>query len=389
MLPTSDLRFTQKSKDSLTPALYKSCSYPVATIQARLQKDSKVEKERQAKRKRDDDNRLVMMRMLPTIIRRIHFGVLVLVLLVLPQNISLASQAAGSYETLVGVVGRDFILLGADSSVQSASLAAVDKISVLSEPHPETSSHAKLIKPNWSQQTIAAAAAGNPADADRLLGILRAYCAMQEYGKGVGIDVEYPLDDDPFYCEPGLSVESLAHFCRGEIATSLRTREQWKVCLLIAGMMPGEEDSEEEETAVRHSRKLQDQVRTATAKWDEDDKKSKDEQDESTTSSTARSSMTLKPHLYWLDEYGSVQKLQYGAHGGGSHFILSILDTGFRPNMSRDQAQELVEDCFRQLRSRFVINDPRPPCIKIIDRDGCRRIDSNENSTVKTDSVQR
>ena len=350
-----------------------------------------MEKERQAKRKRDDDdNRKEMMRMrMLSTIRRIHFGVLVLVLLVLPQNLSLASQAAGSYETLVGVVGRDFILLGADSSVQSASLAAVDKISVLSEPYPEASSHAKIIKPEWSQQTIAAAAAGNPADADRLLGILRAYCAMQEYGKGVGIDVEYPLDDDPVYCEPGLSVESLAHFCRGEIATSLRTREQWKVCLLIAGMMPGEDSREEEETAIRHSRNLQDQVRTATAKWDEDDKKSKDEQDKPSTSSTASSSLTLKPHLYWLDEYGSVQKLQYGAHGGGSHFILSILDTGFRPNMSRDQAQELVEDCFRQLRSRFVINDPRPPCIKIIDRDGCRRIDSNENSTVKTDTVQR
>jgi 20S proteasome subunit beta 4 len=78
--------------------------------------------------------------------------------------------------------------------------------------------------------------------------------------------------------------------------------------------------------------------------------------------------------LYWLDEYGSLQNIQYGAHGHGSNFILSILDQGYRPNLTLEEATSLLRDCFQQLRTRYVINSPQPPCIKCVDARGSRLI---------------
>ena len=72
-----------------------------------------------------------------------------------------------------------------------------------------------------------------------------------------------------------------------------------------------------------------------------------------------------------LDEYGSLQRLiQYGAHGYGSNFILSILDQGYKDGMTKVEALEVIKKCFQQLRTRYVINSPQPPCIKILDKDG-------------------
>ncbi|EEC49140.1 predicted protein, partial [Phaeodactylum tricornutum CCAP 1055/1] len=62
------------------------------------------------------------------------------------------------------------------------------------------------------------------------------------------------------------------------------------------------------------------------------------------------------PRLYWLDEYGSLQTVPYGAHGHGANFILSILDQGYRPDLDRQQAADLLRRCFAQLRTRYVIN---------------------------------
>ena len=88
----------------------------------------------------------------------------------------------------------------------------------------------------------------------------------------------------------------------------------------------------------------------------------------------ALSPSRLQPRLYWLDEYGSLQKIQYSAHGFGSNFILSILDQGYRHDLTCQKAVALIRDCFAQLRTRYVINSPQPPCIKCVDAQGCRII---------------
>ena len=80
----------------------------------------------------------------------------------------------------------------------------------------------------------------------------------------------------------------------------------------------------------------------------------------------------LAPKLFWLDQYGSLQSLRYGAHGYGLNFALSILDQRYRSDMSREEAVCLIRECFRQLRQRYVINSPEMPRIKCVDIFGVR-----------------
>lgn len=299
-----------------------------------------------------------------------------------------ASSAAGT-ETLVGIVGKDFVLLAADSSVsQSIALTAsnLDKIAILADPFPSGRPDRALTN-RYAQHVIAAAAAGDAADADRLLGVLRAHAAIREFEVGVGCDVEYidcekSTDDAQSSIAQtpsspaGMTVESLANLARGQIATQLRSASPFRVCLLVGGMMPVEDSmiathslSCSQSAAGSPSDLLQRQVRFASAPFLVTPE---EPPIASTVSSPSAVASGLVPRLYWLDEYGSLQTVPYGAHGHGANFILSILDQGYRPDLDRQQAADLLRRCFAQLRTRYVINSPEPPCIKCIDASGCR-----------------
>lgn len=259
----------------------------------------------------------------------------------------LHSAHANVQETLIGIAGKDFVILGADSSITSqgsiAWTAHVDKIAVLG--------------------SIAAAAAGDVADSDRIIGLLRAHCAIREFETSVGSDVEYILatggdtvvEEPPHY---GLTVDEVAHLARHQIAASLRSRGRLNVCLLIAGMTIS--DSSGDGLANNFANRLQNQVLHATAM---------NRQSESSLTSTIAE---VRPRLFWLDQYGSLQALRYGVHGFAANFLLSVLDQGYREDMSKDEAIELMKLCFEQLRVRYIIHSPNAPNIKCIDREGCR-----------------
>ena len=359
---------------------------------------------------------------------------------------AVVSSSAAGQETLIGVVGRDFVILGADSSSSSSvalTSSNLDKIIVLSDPFPvgrrrevETASaeHQRVAQ-SWEQQPIAAAAAGDSADADRLLGLLAAHCTVREYEAGVGCDVEivydgssrWPLssttgpESSSVASAPasaptsaasllrstppsGLDAEAVAHLARAEIAQSLRSRGQLKVCLLIAGMVraaplcrrksaDSQRGDKNEMSDSNHSNqedstfsaRIRRQIEAAassfghTAQSTSTSSKSGARYQEDILIETQQQrqqswNSNLVPRLFWLDEYGSIQRLEYGAHGYASNFALSILDRGYRPDMTREEASALVRDCFEQLRTRYVINSPKPPCIKCVDSNGCRLV---------------
>jgi len=379
------------------------------------------------------------------------------------------SSSAAGQDTLIGIVGQDFIMIGADSSVsQSIALTAsnLDKIAILVEPFPPQDErrlqqkqqlnrrHPFVVDGIHRQQTIVAAAAGDNADADRLIGLLSARCAIREFEQGIGCDVDYvqiasDSDDDDITASAttskalpasiqagdggGLSVTSIAHLARTQISHSLRTRERMNVCLLVAGMVPTTREPqvlEQEQMKIqvdgsssssssisqdddaKFFQRLQWQVEKASnkvslkqsnekniadtmdinhvasdeelSKHDQGDDNNEDNDGLSLSTDetvdidddnmTPSSSPLLKPQLFWLDEYGSIQNIQYGSHGLGSNFILSILDRQYSPNISREEAITLIRDCFHQLRTRYVINNPQPPCIKCVDAHGCQLI---------------
>ena len=258
---------------------------------------------------------------------------------------------ANVQETLIGIKGKDFIILGADSSISSEGsiswTAKVDKIAVLGP--------------------IAAAAAGDIAESDRLVGMLRAHHNIREFESNVGSDVEYltTTSDDHNTNEPiglsqqiyGLTVDEIAHLARHQIAESLRSRGRLNVCLLIAGM--SKSDADDQDSSSNHfTERLQHQVRQAT-----------NQPSEALSSSTKS---TIQPRLYWVDQYGSLQSLRYGAHGFAANFLLSVLDQGYRQDMTKEEAIELMKSCFKQLRVRYIIHSPSAPNIKCIDQGGCQ-----------------
>ena len=293
----------------------------------------------------------------------IILSVLITLCLFLSTITVVCANTAAGLETLIGIRGRDFVLLGADTAIGPGVIwtaTAVDKIAVL------------------DSSNLAAAVAGNAADADRLVGWLQAQATLYEYEQGLGTDVEYIKmmaggDDGQEKSASSLvtaidhtttyTVTQMAQLARSRIAQQLRTRSPLQVCLLVAGFQPGPAPADDVWT-----NRLQYQVAQAslvdlkeTDKTDKNDVNAFDDDD---------SSLQQHPRLFWLDELGTLQDVPYAAHGIGSMFMHSILDDGYRSNLSRDEACILMRKCFAQLRQRYAVRAPHPPCFKCIDKDG-------------------
>ena len=69
-------------------------------------------------------------------------------------------------------------------------------------------------------------------------------------------------------------------------------------------------------------------------------------------------SKTSKSALYLMDYLGTLAEVPYGAHGYGSYFVLGILDRFHRPDMSREEGEELLFKCVQEVQQRFLINLP-------------------------------
>jgi len=53
------------------------------------------------------------------------------------------------------------------------------------------------------------------------------------------------------------------------------------------------------------------------------------------------------PALYTIAQHGSTDKLPYVTMGSGSLAAMAVFESGFRPNMEREEAKELVADAIR------------------------------------------
>ena len=312
-----------------------------------------------------------------------------------------ASSAAGT-ETLVAVVGQDFVMIGADTaSVQSIVLTSsdMDKIKVVADPFPDEIVGDVTRRRNIvaKSQAIVVAAAGDLADVNQLFSTLKSHASIREYESSLGADVDV-IDlahgntprygsDSSQHIPAGLSVGAIAKLARTEISQKLRSNAPYRVGLLVAGMQ--QEDTRTSNGASRRnfrmpssfdsiSRDVQQQLQRATSSVVQElhDKTSVVAEarngDEGTSLLHKNESSNLSPCLFWLDEYGALQKIRYASHGMASNFLNAILDRNYHQNLSREQAAELIQSCFNQLQTRYVINSPKPPLIKCIDEKGCR-----------------
>lgn len=340
--------------------------------------------------------------------------------------IQLVNSSAAGQETLIGVVGRDFIMLGADSSLSSSitvTTSNVDKLNVLVDPFPNQSRCGMGHSNEYEQQAVIVASAGDAADGDRLFSLLKFHTSVMEFEASVGCDVKClyhgdgdcqqrrkrgeqrvrSFSPDASSSSSGIEVDDVARLARGEIASSLRSTGRFNTCLLVAGMARCPEfpavdtgssvfDKRTESDTLSFSHRIKKQVEAAEKVYGGSDKNNKGKglgtsskylhqkcnnksyMQNPMLQDCINDSIAFQPRLYWIDEYGSIQLLEYGAHGLGANFALSILDRGYNPDLSKKEAADLIKDCFQQLKTRFVINCPTQPCVKCIDKDGCHLV---------------
>jgi len=321
-------------------------------------------------------------------------------------QVGLVCASSAGMETLVAVVGQDFVMIGADTtSVQSIVLTSsdMDKIRVVSDPFPcaENSIGKKdTTKERGATKSpiVALAAAGDLADVNRLYETLHSHATIREYETSVGADVEVvdlyssgrqggiPLQSHSFNAPIGLSVSQVANLARNEISQKLRSNAPYRVGVLVAGMqresiLPrgtrrGAFGASVPLSAI--SRDVQEQLQRAIPSGERNtavdlSKSSVGPQDEV--------SLRLVPCLFWLDEYGALQKIRYASHGMASSFLNAILDRNYHKNLTREEAAQLIQSCFKQLQTRYVVNSPKPPLIKCIDEYGCHVVPTAVAST--------
>jgi 20S proteasome subunit beta 4 len=76
-----------------------------------------------------------------------------------------------------------------------------------------------------------------------------------------------------------------------------------------------------------------------------------------------------KPSLYWMDYLGTLQKVNYGAQGYCSNFVLSTMDCHWKEGMTVEEGKELMRRCIAELNIRFLISQ-KHFLVKLITKDG-------------------
>jgi 20S proteasome alpha/beta subunit len=79
------------------------------------------------------------------------------------------------------------------------------------------------------------------------------------------------------------------------------------------------------------------------------------------------------PSLYFMDYLANFSKVQFGAHGYASNFVLSIFDREWKEGLSEDEAIEIVKKCIHELHTRFMLSQPNFT-IKLVNQAGTRVI---------------
>jgi len=82
---------------------------------------------------------------------------------------------------------------------------------------------------------------------------------------------------------------------------------------------------------------------------------------------------TAEPALYWVDYLGTMAPVPFAAHGYASYLTLSTMDRYHRPDMTLDEAMDLLRKCINEMRTRFVI-DVGNFRVRVIDANGVREV---------------
>ena len=60
--------------------------------------------------------------------------------------------------------------------------------------------------------------------------------------------------------------------------------------------------------------------------------------------------------LYTCDYLGTLQEIPFAAHGYGAPFATALLDEAWRPDLSKQEAVDLMQKCCDEVRKRLIFN---------------------------------
>ena len=86
------------------------------------------------------------------------------------------------------------------------------------------------------------------------------------------------------------------------------------------------------------------------------------------------------PRLYYVDYLAALQEVSRAAHGYGAYFVLGLLDRYWKPELSQEEAVEIVKLCIREIRTRFLL-DRNNFVVKIINAQGVSILSDEFSST--------
>ncbi|KAM3559236.1 hypothetical protein MY1884_002958 [Beauveria asiatica] len=213
-------------------------------------------------------------------------------------------------EVLLGITGKDFTLI-------AASKAAMRGATILKASDDKTR--------ELNKNTLLAFS-GEAGDTGKSSAFASSWRMLQF--------AEYIQRNAQLYSmrnETDLSPSGLAHFVRGELASSLRSRKPYNVNLLMGGVDP----------------------------------------------------ITGKPSLYWMDYLAAMAEVPYAAHGYAQYYCLSILDKHHHPDITLGQGIKLLTLCTDELKRRLPI-DFKGMVVKAVKADGIVDIEFDDDKIVKS-----
>mmetsp|Transcript_99876 Transcript_99876/g.282876 ORF Transcript_99876/g.282876 Transcript_99876/m.282876 type:complete len:193 (-) Transcript_99876:76-654(-) len=77
------------------------------------------------------------------------------------------------------------------------------------------------------------------------------------------------------------------------------------------------------------------------------------------------------PSLYFMDYLASMEKVNKAAQGYGAYFTLGLMDRYYKPDLTLEEAKDIIRKCIKEMETRFVINLGSYKC-KVVDSTGVR-----------------
>ncbi|CAM9623871.1 proteasome subunit beta type-2 [Petromyzon marinus] len=75
------------------------------------------------------------------------------------------------------------------------------------------------------------------------------------------------------------------------------------------------------------------------------------------------------PSLFYMDYLSSMVRVPFAAHGYGAALTITILDRHYHPDLTREEAVEILQKCAQEMHKRFLVNLPAFT-VRIVDQGG-------------------